>query len=658
MFLFMTGNRGPGRYIAPGEGGGEGDPGSQEPPVVTDVNGDVTITGKIKPGSFGKIIVPLANIAAGRQYTFRAVANFSQLAQQGKLAMVGFGFKNGNDFHLTGLRGDGSTGTDEYIVHGTPPNGWNKMTGHTEINEGDAAAGTQHSAYYRLIVSEDGTTYTLQTDTDGTSYSTVVSNHAITPFSNVSSVLQFGVALWFNNADAGPYSITITQFVDEVAALAPFGAIVKMTSNLTAHDASLGTTFSYDEEVLDTSNFHDNVTNNSRITIPAAHAGKYVMVSGAVDISSFSAGATIEFNIKHYNSSDTLQNTYKNRCNAGNGSSGIETVTMGPILVSSGDYFTGTLLVTVDNSITVSANNSRLSLLVLNDYITHAVSVKKAADLTGQDVTAGAAVTFDTELFDTNGFHDTGSNTQFLTIPSGVDYVIGFAQLSLSSLGASTIVATSIIHEDSGGTDYRAYVTRHQSSLTTADGNICTGLISVVPGDRLFLNVSVVTDTSITIEEENTRLGLVTIPASGLIGAHVYKAADQTSVNATGSFLPLTFDSETFDTSSIHSTASNTDRLTVPAGVRYAIVSGSVGTTLTANDNFLRAYIRHYNSANALLRSYGQSTSVSTTLRNNNITCFTEVAEGDYFKLEILESSDTSITIRAAHTAFSIFCMA
>lgn len=215
---WLLGKRGPGAFVG---SAGEGDGGFEEPPTVIDINGDVTIHGKVKPGSFGKFVYPLATIAAGRQYTFRAVANFSQLAKQGKLAMVGFGLKNGNDFHLCGLRGDGSTGTNEYIVHGTPPNGWNKQTGHTEIDNGAAGAGTQHSAYYRLITSSDGATYTLKTSADGSSYTTVETGRTPSPFSNVSGVTTFGVALWFNNTDAGPFTIQITQFADVAGLFAP-----------------------------------------------------------------------------------------------------------------------------------------------------------------------------------------------------------------------------------------------------------------------------------------------------------------------------------------------------------------------------------------------------------------------------------------------------
>jgi hypothetical protein len=119
-------------------------------------------------GSFGKFVYPLATIAAGRQYTFRYTPQFQQLAQQGKLAMVGFGLKNGNDFHIVGLRGDGSTGLHKYKVNGTPPNGWNKDTGHTTSDGGAAANGSQAGPnYIRLVVSADGATYKFQTSPDG-----------------------------------------------------------------------------------------------------------------------------------------------------------------------------------------------------------------------------------------------------------------------------------------------------------------------------------------------------------------------------------------------------------------------------------------------------------------------------------------------------------
>lgn len=239
MQIELLGRRGPGVYVAPGSGGGTGDGGFVDQPVVTTTaSGNTTINGKVKPGSFGKFVVPLATIAAGRQYTFRYTPQFAQLAQQGKLAMVGFGFKNNNDFHIVGLRGDGSTGLHKYQVYGTPPNGWNVQTGQTTNDGGTAASGTQAGPnYLRLITSADGATYTLKSSTDGTTWHTEFTGQALTPFSNVSGVTTFGVALWFNNADAGPFSITIDQFAD-VAVPPPIGSFVTTPAAQTNNSAT------------------------------------------------------------------------------------------------------------------------------------------------------------------------------------------------------------------------------------------------------------------------------------------------------------------------------------------------------------------------------------------------------------------------------------
>ncbi|TGQ01409.1 MULTISPECIES: hypothetical protein [unclassified Mesorhizobium] len=208
-----------GRAIVVGGSTGVTDGGFVDEPVAsTTASGNTTLKGKTRTGAFGKVVYPLANIAAGRQYTFRYVTHFSQLAQQGKLAMVGFGLKTNNDFHIVGLRGDGSTGLHKYQVNGTPPNGWNAQTGHTTSDGGASANGTQAGPnYIRLVVSADGATYKFQTSPDNVTYTDEYTGQTPAPFSNVSGVTTFGLALWFNNADAGPFSIDIDQFADAAA---------------------------------------------------------------------------------------------------------------------------------------------------------------------------------------------------------------------------------------------------------------------------------------------------------------------------------------------------------------------------------------------------------------------------------------------------------
>lgn len=245
MLPHMIGRRGPGAAVVTGGGSGTTDGGFvSEPIVTTTASGNTTVKGQTKPGSFGKFVYPLATIAAGRQYTFRYTPQFSQLAQQGKLAMVGFGLKNNNDFHIVGLSGDGSTGLHKYKVQGTPPNGWNKQTGHTESDGGAAANGTQAGPnYIRLVVSTDGATYKFQTSPDNVTYTDEYTGQTPTPFSNVSGVLTFGIALWFNNADAGPFSIVIDQFADAAAPVTdPYLANVVLLLGLNGTNGATATT--------------------------------------------------------------------------------------------------------------------------------------------------------------------------------------------------------------------------------------------------------------------------------------------------------------------------------------------------------------------------------------------------------------------------------
>lgn len=234
---YLLGRRGPGAAIIVGGGGGSGDGGFVDEPVVTTTSsGDTTIKGKVKAGSFGKFVYPMATIMAGMRYTFRTTASFSQLAQQGRLAMVGFGLKSGNDFHMAGLRGDGSTGCAVYEVYGTPPNGWNAQTGHSVIDSGAPAHGTQYVAYHRLTISADGTTADYATSDDGATWVDELSAISLSPFSNVSSVTTFGIALWFNNADAGPFSIAIDQFASTIVLVPSYwnpGARGDRTSSIT-----------------------------------------------------------------------------------------------------------------------------------------------------------------------------------------------------------------------------------------------------------------------------------------------------------------------------------------------------------------------------------------------------------------------------------------
>lgn len=63
--------------------------------------------------------------------------------------------------------------------------------------------------------------------------------------------------------------------------------------------------------------------------------------------------------------------------------------------------------------------------------------VKKAADQTGANYTAGPAIAFDAEAYDVGGWHDNVTNNTRLTVPSGVNYVVCSASITLGSVTSS-----------------------------------------------------------------------------------------------------------------------------------------------------------------------------------------------------------------------------
>jgi hypothetical protein len=59
------------------------------------------------------------------------------------------------------------------------------------------------------------------------------------------------------------------------------GCKLTKSSSQTVSAISTYTALTWNSEIFDTSNFHDNATNNSRITIPTGKAGKYLLTFSA-----------------------------------------------------------------------------------------------------------------------------------------------------------------------------------------------------------------------------------------------------------------------------------------------------------------------------------------------------------------------------------------
>lgn len=162
-----------------------------------------------KSGGTAKFILDIGPAVANTTYTMRYDPDFSLLSNTGKEAFVGFGFlKTGNDFHMTGLKGNGASGLNAYKIYGAAK--FNASSGFTTVDDGAAAFGTQAGPnWLQLAVAEDGSTYTLRTSNDGQSWTDEFTDDLPDPISGSDDATTFGIAVFLENSDKGTFSIDI-----------------------------------------------------------------------------------------------------------------------------------------------------------------------------------------------------------------------------------------------------------------------------------------------------------------------------------------------------------------------------------------------------------------------------------------------------------------
>lgn len=132
--------------------------------------------------------------------------------------------------------------------------------------------------------------------------------------------------------------------------------------------------------------------------------------------------------------------------------------------------------------------------------------VKKAADLTGQNLTASPVVTWDTEVYDTGDWHEGVTNPSRLTVPAGVTMVQATACIKLASVSADQWVSAVIRKNGAafvGGAQHIA-----EAGVTTPSICLQTGIVEVVEGDYFELGIQVESDTTADITAANSWLAI------------------------------------------------------------------------------------------------------------------------------------------------------
>lgn len=198
-------------------------------PYVTEVDGKIKISGK-KGNGVAKFVYDIGPLSANERYIIEYDPDFNLLSDDGANVLVGFVLKTGNDFHIVGLKGDGGAGIDKYKLSGDGL--WTAGAGFTEVDGGAPTNGSQAGPnFIKLDVSSNGSTITFSTATSELGPWTVEFTAYIPhPFGSANEATTFGIGAYFPANSSGPYSIGITQWIEETIVPAQWSSTFKNAS--------------------------------------------------------------------------------------------------------------------------------------------------------------------------------------------------------------------------------------------------------------------------------------------------------------------------------------------------------------------------------------------------------------------------------------------
>jgi len=231
-----------------------------------------------------------------------------------------------------------------------------------------------------------------------------------------------------------------------------------------------------------------------------------------------------------------------------------------------------------------------------------------------------------------------GSTGQVLTVAAGVPSWATPTAGDIEGVTAGTGIS-------GGGTSGTVTVTNSMATAIDAKGDLIAGT-----GADTFARLAVGTNGHTLVADSAEATGLKwAAPAGGFSGSRVYNSTTQSISNATNT--KITFDTESYDTNSYHSTTTNTSRFTIPTTGYYRL---DAQISFDANATGSREISIWKNGGQIVDYRTGAATQASVP---TTISCCAQVSAtaGDYFEINIYQTSGGTRTTFSPGEQFNLF---
>ena len=241
---------------------------------------------------------------------------------------------------------------------------------------------------------------------------------------------------------------------------------------------SLVSIVTWDQEDYDEGNWHDNVTNNSRLTVPAGV--DRIRMNAKMVFASNSTGVR-QFELLRNGSTPDVANI-DTRINATSDGNTEVTISSGVLEVTPGDYFEMRVLQTSGGNLSLFKTVSYFSIEAVSAPAVSSAFRGALLELNANESIPNSsftALTDYTEIFDTDNFYDVGNPSRF-TIPAGVSVVQLTANVRFNTNGVGNRQLTI---RKNGALFAGMPTVNRDGPATPCEMNGVSAAVQVVPGD-------------------------------------------------------------------------------------------------------------------------------------------------------------------------------